>query len=168
MRFGRVTTLRIPWTTIWWGGGFALVGMALGFLIMFKLLHVPGIYFPIILVVFGLVPGFIGSKLGAWSPMADTTGEDLVTYVIVLLRKRLSANSAQSGKQSECQLVSYALSDNGQIVNCKRWIGTQPLYGAPPQSIYEEEDFATPLYFYPTGEQKVHDTSRYRDASTST
>lgn len=168
LRFGKLTTVRIPWVTIWWGGGFAILGLIIGFLLMFKILHIPGIYFPIVLVAFGFVPGFIGAKLGAWSPMEDTTGEDLVTYLIVVLRKRISANSAQSGKQSECKLVSYALSDEGQVVNCKRWIGTQPLYGAPPQSLYiEEEDFKTPLYFYPMGEQKVYGNSTYKDVATT-
>lgn len=99
--------------------------------------------------------------------MQDSTGEDLVTYLIVSLRKKVSANSAQSGEQSECKLVSYALSDDGRVVNCKRWIGTQPLYSAPPQSLYEEDDFRTPLYFYPTGEQKTYDNSGYRDDATT-
>lgn len=167
LRLGKLTTIRIPWVTIWWGGGFGALGLIIGFILMFKILHIPGLYFPIIFVTFSLIPGFLGAKLGAWSPMSDTTGEDLVTYVIVVLRKKLSANSAQSGKQSECRLISYALSDEGQEVSCKRWIGTQPLYGAPPQSMYIEENFTTPLYFYPTGEQKIYDNSNYKDAATT-
>lgn len=166
-RAGGLVQVRIPWVTIWWGGSFGLLGMIIGGLIFFKIFQMPMIYLPIIFVACGVVPGFLGAKLGAWSPMQDSTGEDLVTYLIVSLRKKVSANSAQSGEQSECKLVSYALSDDGQVVNCKRWIGTQPLYSAPPQSLYEEDDFRTPLYFYPTGEQKTYDNSGYRDDATT-
>lgn len=167
MRFGNLTTIRIPWVNIWWGGTFGILGLIIGSLLMFKVFHMPALYFPIVIVLFCVVPGFLGIKLGNWSPMADTTGEDLITYLIVVFRKKLSANSAQTGKQSECQLVSYALSDEGQVVNCKRWIGTQPLYGAPPQSLYEEENFTTPMYFYPRGEQKVYQSDDYRDEATT-
>ena len=167
LRFGKLTTFRIPWVNIWWGGSFGTIGMIVGSLLMFKVFQLPALYFPIIAVIFCIVPAFLGIKLGNWSPMADTTGEDLITYFIVVMRKKLSSGSAQSGKQSECKLVSYALSDEGQVVNCKRWIGTQPLYGAPQQSLYDEEDFRTPLYFYPRGEQKVYDSSDFRDEATT-
>lgn len=163
-RAGGLVDIRIPWVTIIWGGAFALLFLPIGLLVSLKLLGIPGVYMPVLIVLFGVVPGFLGAKLGAWSPMQSSTGEDLLTYVAIVSRQKMSAKSAQPGKQSTCELVSRVYGgEEGQVVKCTRWIGTQPLYNAPPMSLYADDDFKTDFYFEPRGETKVIDNSDYRD-----
>lgn len=163
-RAGGLVQIRIPWATIIWGGLFAIVGMAVGSFIAIKILGLPGIYLIIVASVCGFIPGFIGAKLGNWSPMRDETGEDLVTYLMILMRQRISANSAQSGKQSTCTLLSKAVGgEDGKLVKCTQWIGTQPLYDAPPQGLYADEVFVSDLHYYPRGVPQVLPMDNYTD-----
>lgn len=163
-RAGGLVTIRIPWVTIIWGGIFGIIGLAFAFLLTLKILHLPGIYLIIMGVIFGVIPAFIGAKLGQWSPMRSETGEDLITYLKVKARQKISAGSAQKGKQSTCQLLSKAVGgDEGRVVNCTMWIGTQPLYDAPPQGIYANEVHTTNLYLEPRGHKRKIPTDIYDD-----
>lgn len=163
-RAGGLVQIRIPWATIIWGGLFAIIGMSIGSFIALKLLGLPPMYLLIVASVFGFIPGFIGAKLGNWSPMKDETGEDLITYLLIVMRQKLSAKSAQSGKQSTCMLLSKAIGgEDGVMVKCTQWIGTQPLYDAPPQGIYADEVLLTDLHYYPRGTSSIVPRDNFRD-----
>lgn len=162
-RAGGAVQIRIPWVNIIWFTTFFIVGMSIGSFLAIKILHLPGIYLIIVGVLFGVAPGFIGVQLGNWSPMKKETGEDLITYLIIVLRQKISANSAQKGKQSTCELYSRAVGADGRMETCTQWIGTQPLYDAPPQGIYADEVLMTDWHFYPLGEPKAYPQGIFKD-----
>lgn len=151
--------IRIPWSAIIGGSimGAIFAGIsALIFIMAFDM----GMYgFPV--VIFGFVLGaIVGGKIGTWSPMKKTTGEDLMTWIMISIRQRLSSGG---GKISRTELNSMMVGGReGRIVSCTQWIGTQPLKNAPPMSAYEE-DFKSEYVIKPRGEFNTIQSSYYND-----
>lgn len=157
-----VINIRIPWATIIWGGVFFFIGLGFWFLILVKMLGGGTTAFLFTIFLAGLF-GIAGAKLGNWSPMAKSTGEDLLTYFSVILRQKISVGGFSSRKPSETILNSKAVgNEDGRLVKCQLWLGTQPLYDAPPMNPYEY-DYMTRLYVPPRGERKVMPTKGYKD-----
>jgi len=163
LNFSRVgvVNIRIPWSCIIWGG---ICGAIAGiFLFLFYLLTgASGVMLPIL---FAIDVGFmlIGAKLGKWSPMQKTTGEDLTTYLKFMAREKLSNGGFGAGKLSKTTLKSYAIGgEEGRLVECEEYLGTQPLRNAPPMN-YEVQDYKSPYELRPRGVYKVVHSKNYND-----
>lgn len=163
LKFARhgVVNIFIPWAAIIWGGLFAIIFGAIGGLFFLGLFNMGGLGIPIVAFIAGL-GGLIGAKIGLWSPMQKSTGEDLITYFMIAIRSRIGRGG---GKVSTTKLNSKMYGGaEGRVIECTQWLGTQPLRNAPPMSLYEEdEDFATEYHIKPGGEFDVMRSSDYRD-----
>lgn len=160
-RGGGLLTVRILWASIIWGSAFALIAGLVGFLIFVKILGAGMMAIPFI---FGgvLAAGMIGVRLGRWSPIQKETGEDLMTYMKMKLRKSITYGGLAK-RPSTTTLNSLAIGgEEGRLVQCQQWLGTQPLHDAPPMSAFED-DFKTDFDFYPRGEFKVAPSRLYSD-----
>lgn len=160
-RGGGLLTIRILWASIIWGGFFALVAGLIGFLFFVKILGAGMFAIPFI---FGgvLTGALIGVKLGRWSPIQRQTGEDLITYMKMKLRKKITYGGLAKRPDTTI-LNSLAVGgEEGRLVRCQRWLGTQPLHKAPPMSAFED-DYTTTYDLYPRGEYKVAPSALYRD-----
>ena len=159
---GGVVNIRIEWAAIIWGGCFGVLTLLFNFLLFVKILKAPGTVSAFFIITATIIFTVVGAKLGTWSPMNKDTGENLVTYFKIMIRSRLARGGMGDGKQSETELFSYAVVPDGQIVNCKRWIGTQPLRNAPPMSPYKE-DYRTQYKLYTNGCPRVVNSEKYQD-----
>lgn len=154
-----VLNIRIPWAAIIWGALFALLFGGIGALFLLGIFQFGAIGIPIVIFIAGL-GALIGSRVGMWSPMQKSTGEDLLTYMMIVVRQRLSNGS---GKMSYTELNSKAVGgEDGRVVKCSQWLGTQPLRNAPPMSPYEE-DFRSEYHIKPSGEFHVIESDHYSD-----
>lgn len=161
LKFARhgVLNIHIPWAAIIWGGIFAVIFGGIAAIIILVIFKFGGVGVPVVMFVAGLA-ALVGAKIGMWSPMQKSTGEDLLTYMMIVVRQRLSSGG---GSVSSTELNSKAIGGaDGRIVKCTQWLGTQPLRNAPPMSAYEE-DFAAEYHIVPRGEFNVIRNDNYRD-----
>lgn len=153
--------IRIPWSTIAWG---ILFGLSF-FLIVntfFNTVFSIGIFTMPVLLAGTIFSTILGAKIGGWSPISKETGEDLASYIIFAIRRKVALGGFGQGKQSVAYKFTKAVGTKGRIMKCDRWMGTQPLRGAPPQSPYKGED-VFPYDIYPIGELKTVPSSLFND-----
>lgn len=170
-------TVRIPWSSIIWGGIFCVVSIIISVLLFAFVFFKSGIMVPILAVVV-VACTFAGAKIGVWSPLASTTGEDLNTYLVMLMRQKLSMGGFGQKKVSSATYDSYALGSEALPTKCTLWLGTQPLRDAPPTEMTEErgmiideetnerkkETIVSDMFLTPRGEyQKIPDDNGYLD-----
>mgnify|MGYP006902694868 CR=1 FL=1 len=143
---------------------FLFVGIAITLLLIFIFGFSP-YAIPFILVINGVL-FLIGAKVGTMSPMEKTTGEDLITYIFMMLRRNIATrNSILSMKRpSKVKLNSLAINktNGGRIVDCETFLGTQPLYDAPPINPYDFNEMSE-FFFDPQGEFKTIPSEKYKD-----
>lgn len=166
-RGGGSVNIRISWATVI-GASIGIIIAGILALIALSFVPLSFAYVPILIFAF-VVFAYIGIKIANWSPMQRTTGEDLWTYITIILRQRLSTNDALflgGKKPSKTILYSMAIGDSGSgdgvAIPCEQWLGTQPLYDAPPASPYVE-DYRSPIEYYNQGEYKVIPSHLYED-----
>lgn len=144
---------------------FFLVSAAIAFMIWSKTTWMGDLTIPF-LFVFVMVMSFAGFKLGDVSPTKKTTGEDALTYFMMLIRMRAgSRTSIFFGKKpSVVKLNSLAIGTEtgGRIVDCDVYLGTQPLYDAPPINPYDV-NLMSEFRFDTSGEMQVLPSERYND-----
>lgn len=161
---GGTFNLRIRWASIIGAAilGFLALGIMMG---LYFLFGAPLLMIPFIVAVV-LASILAGGRLGRWSPMEKTTGEDLTTYIMIKLRQRLSTNGSiiGGGRPSKVQLNSMAISkgSGGRIVDCDVYLGTQPMFNAPPINPYDFNEM-TEFHLVPRGEFSVLPNDRYKD-----
>lgn len=162
-RFGGSVNIRIPWVSIIWGGAFGfIIGIPL-FILYVIVLGAPLLLSPPFIVLFGIAI-LAGARLGNWSPLSKTTGEDLPTWLRMKARQRLIERGAITGKKpSTTQLYSLAVGPSGRLVDCTLYIGTQPLTDAPPMTAKRGEQLISKFEIYPTGEYYVLPDDTYDD-----
>lgn len=124
------------------------------------------IYAAPFIIVGNLFFTLIGAKIGTMSPMEKTTGEDLITYIFMMLRRNISTRSSifSMKRPSKVKLNSLAINKNGggAIVDCETFLGTQPLYDAPPINPYDFSEMSE-FFFDPIGEFKTLPSEKYKD-----
>lgn len=159
------TSIRIPRQLVWWGiPGFAL-GAFIGWLIFIKILGMSMIVAPVIITI-GALFGMGFYLLGRWSPMAKDTGEDLKTYAMIKMRKRIATRKSSSGKKTSIEYYnSKAVGDpqKGMVVKCQMWLGTQPLSTSAPKDPFYKGVYKTPYVFKKSGEYVPIDTKTVDD-----
>lgn len=163
LNFSRVgvINIRIPWSCIIWGGVFGAIAGIVLFLI-YLLLGASGVMIPILFAVDVMFIG-LGAKLGNWSPMKKTTGEDLMTYLKFMAREKISNGGFGAGKVSKTMMKTYAVGgEKGKMEQCEEYLGTQPLRNAPPMNPYVAE-YSSPYELRPRGVFKVIHSDKYND-----
>lgn len=120
---------------------------------------------PFLLVFVGLMT-LLGLHIGNMSPTRKTTGEDLMTYIFMMIRKRIgSRSSIIFGRgPSKVHLNSLAVNkaNGGRIIECEVYLGTQPVYDAPPINPYDLKEMSE-FSFESSGEMQVLPTKDYDD-----
>lgn len=160
-RVDGILNFRMRWSSIF---GMIVLGIP-GGLIVWLFLKIFGSH-PISIIFIGvifLIFIIIGYKLGQWSPMAKTTGEDFLTWVKIVMRNRLVMNENIIGgkKPSEVTAFSVIEGSSGKNVPCTVFLGTQPVYNAPPRILGKKTE--TPYDLSPRGEFYVVPTDDYDD-----
>lgn len=144
-----LVNIRIPWSSVILGIIFGAISL-LFVLGIVSLFNASGFFLPIGFAG-SMGVAFIGAKLGRWSPMQKTTGEDLFTYIKFTLRNKVATGGFRAGKLSKTMLKSRAIGgEEGKMVECTEFLGTQPLRNAPPMSPYHR-DYKSPYHLEPSG-----------------
>lgn len=159
---------RIPRQIVWWGIPGFIIGLFLGWVLLVKLFNGGTVILPIVLSI-GIIFGAAFSILGRWSPMKKDTGEDLKTYIMIKLRKRIATGRTLSGKTSVEYYNSKAIDpeNGGRIVKCQMWLGTQPLSSSAPKNPYYQGVYVTPYKLERQGEFKIFDSIDVDDGLNS-
>lgn len=154
--------IRIPWVQIITFAIAGLISLMLYFVIVVSLLK-PGIMVgTILLSLFALIP--IGAaRLVMWSPIQKETGEGLFTYIAMKMRQKIAYGGLFASPPAKTKLNSLAVGgEDGLVVNCEQWLGTQPLPVAPPMSAYVR-DYRSAMDFTPYGQAHVIRADYYDD-----
>lgn len=156
---------RIPRQLPWWGIPGAAIGGFIGWLIFIKILNGGMLIYPIVITL-ALVFGVVFTMIGSWSPMRKDTGEDLKTYIILKLRKKVATRKTPTGeKPSSAYYNSLAVGDPqvGRVVKCQMWLGTQPLSTAAPKDPFYKGVYRTPYVMKKSGDFIPLDPTRIDD-----
>lgn len=155
---------RIPRQLVWWGIPGFIFGSFLGWLLLMKIFNGGVLVVPIVITM-GVLFGAIFFVVGRWSPMRKDTGEDLKTYILMKIRRRIATNKTTSGKTSVEMYNSKAIDEQngGRVVKCQMWLGTQPLSSSAPKDPYYKGVYITPYTLEKKGEYNIIDTSDIDD-----
>ena len=153
--------IRIRWSSIIGAIITGIPGALIAFLFA-KMFGGTPIPIMMAIIMFGLSL-ILGYQLGTWSPMRKTTGEDFLTWVKIILRNRLATNDNIIGGKRPSEVIAFSIIEGsaGKNVPCMVFLGTQPVYNAPPRIIGQETN--TPYDLSPRGEFYKVPTSSYDD-----